>query len=178
MKHQYVFLRDVENVNHDSVIFHVWVGSHERDLENLQFVSQYAAAHDDWFEKWAEHVDYRIDYYEERAFWNAPVAARRFRSTSISIGRLAQLIRNGNLVAFESSVAISSMFCKIMWMCYPSIPFYDKSSGKHSHLPTSSRKYLSLLKESDAIKAAKRFGIIAMLFVLQMILDAVERAWL
>lgn len=176
MKQQFVFFRTPELPTQDSVVYHVWVGDSPRDAKPFAMILAYAQNSGVWFEKWSEIVDLRLNYYEERVFWSSPVGVRRFRSCHLSAREMAQLIECGDFSAFEKNLAMPRIFFRIMWSCYPSAKILPKAGIKANQLPTSSRKNLSQRGRRSLSDAVIGMGIVAALYVLQMILDAYERS--
>lgn len=178
MKHQFVFFRTPENPSQDSVVYHVWVSDSPRDKQPFAKILAFAQNSGIWFEKWSEIVDLRLNYYEERVFWSAPVGVRRFRSYHLSAREMAQLIECGGFTTFEENLAMPRIFFRIMWSCYPSAKILPKSGIKANPLPTSSRKNLSLRGKRSLSDAVIGMGIVSALYILQMVLDACEKALL
>lgn len=175
MKHQFIFFRTPENPSQDSVVYHVWVSDSPRDASAFQTIRDYSFSTQCWFQKWNEYVDQRLGYYEERIFWSSPIGVRRFRSCHLSAREMAQLIECGDFSTFEENLAMPRIFFRIMWSCYPSAKFMPKSGIKANHLPTSSRKNLSQRGRRSLSDAVIGMGIVAALYVLQMIIDACEK---
>lgn len=175
MKHQFVFFRNPANPSQGSVVYHVWVSDSPRDAKPFAKILAFAQNCGAWFEKWSEIVDIRLNYYEERVFWSAPIGVRRFRSCHVSASMLASIIENDGFTTFEENMAMPRIFFRIMWSCYPSAKILPKSGIKANHLPTSSRKNLSQRGRRSLSDAVIGMGIVSALYVLQMILDACEK---
>lgn len=178
MKQQFVFFRNPANPSKDSVIYHVWVSDSHRDAKPFAQVLAYAQSYGAWFEKWSDIVDLRLNYYEERVFWSSPIGVRRFRSCHLSAREMAQLIECGDFSTFEENLTMPRIFFRIMWSCYPSAKILPKSGIKANQLPTSSRKNLSQRGRRSLSDAVIGMGIVTALYVLQMVLDACEKALL
>lgn len=174
MKHQFVFFRTPGLPSQDSVVYHVWVSDSPRDAKPFAMILAYAQNSGAWFEKWSEIVDLRLNYFEERVFWSAPVGVRRFRSCHLSAREMAQLIECGDFSTFEENLAMPRIFFRILWSCYPSAKILPKSGIKANPCHTSSRKNLSQRGRRSLSDAVIGLGIVAALYVLQMIIDACE----
>lgn len=175
MKQQFVFFRTPEFPTQDSVVYHVWVSDSPRDEKPFALILAFARGCGSWFEKWSDHVDQKLNYYEERVFWSAPIGVRRFRSCHLSAREMAQLIECGDFSTFEENLAMPRIFFRIMWSCYPSAKFLPKSGIKANHLPTSQRENLSQRGRRSLSDAVIGMGIVSALYVLQMMLDACEK---
>lgn len=175
MKHQFVLFRDVENPTKDSVVYHVWVSDSPREKHLLPIIEKFAQESYAWFQRWNECVDLRLGYLEERVFWSEPIAVRRFKSTHISARDMVALIQSGSFTTFEENIFMPKIFFRIMWQCYPSAPFMPKSGIKANTCPASPRKYLSQRGRRSVVDAVIGMGIVTILFLVQMILDAVEK---
>lgn len=178
MKHQFVFFRTPANPSQDSVVYHVWVSDSPRDAKPFALILAFAQGCGSWFEKWNDQVDQKLGYYEERVFWSAPIGVRRFRSCHVSASLLASIIENDGFTTFEENLAMPRIFFRIMWSCYPSAKILPKSGIKANHLPTSQRKNLSQRGRRSVSDAVIGMGIVSALYVLQMVLDACEKALL
>lgn len=172
---KFIFLRNVNNIDVSSVIYIVMVPDSESGRKQVALLTSYAAAHGIWFEKWAEHVDFRIDYYQERVFWNAPGHLWQFRSIVISSARLVRLCKSGDFASFEQNVSMPGQFFKFITSFFPGHHLSVCRQAHVPHLLTPSRKNLSVRRGSEVTDAVVGFSIVAILYVVQMILDAVER---
>ena len=175
MKHQFVFVRNVSDITPDTVIYHVWVSEGSRGDSYKKAFEKYAAANDCWFEQWAEHVDARIDYYEERVFWSAPVAVRRFRSVHVSCSQMALLMGEDLFFSFEENLTMPRLFFLIMWASYPSYNLFPKNSKWKIPQPTPSRKNLCRRGERSLVDAVIGMGLVGLFYVVGMVLEALEK---
>ena len=175
MKHQFVFFRDPANPSQDSVVYHVWVSDSPRETSALKAIRDYSNNTQCWFQQWCVEVDRRLGYFEERVFWSAPIAVRRFKSCHVSARELAAMIMADGFDTFETNLAMPRIFFRIMWSCYPSAKILPKSGIKANQLPTSTRKNLSQRGRRSIVDAFVGMGIVSALYVLQMVLDACEK---
>lgn len=178
MKQQFVFFRTPANPSRDSVVYHVWVSDSPRDASAFAAIRDYSFSNQCWFRRWDVYVDQRLNYYEERVFWSSPIGVRHFRSCHVSARELAAMIMADGFDTFESNLTMPRIFFRIMWSCYPSAKFLPKSGIKANHLPTSQRKNLSQRGRRSLSDAVIGMGIVSALYVLQMVLDACEKALL
>lgn len=178
MKQQFIFVRNVEHVSEETVVYHVWVGTSQREQKALEKIKAYAAANGCWCELWAEHVDFRLCYYEERVFWSTPIGVRRFKSAHLQATKLAAIIERDYLDIFEGSLNFPRIFFEVMWKCYPGSSCLPKKNFSSPSCLPESRKYLSGKEEIGACQAVRAFVIVSALFFLGMVLEAVERTLL
>lgn len=178
MKHKFIFVRNVSRINHDSVIFHVWIHESQRGEYYKQCLVEAAASMDAWFQKWSECVDARLDYYEERVFWRAPQALTQFRVRHIEAAQLVAAIHSGNIEALEKSVSLPKNFLRLFSMFYPASAPVPQSLKKRSSMLTSPRKNLSMRRGSEVRDAVIGMVGVAVLYFLGMIVEAIERVCL
>ena len=175
MKHQFVFVRNVSDITTDTVIYHVWISEGKRGNALVKAISEYAAKNGHWFELWGEHVDYRIDYYEERVFWSKPLAVRRFRTAHVSGRDMSLLIGEGLFTAFEEHLTMPRLFFLIMWSAYPSINLIPNNGKWKRNCQSSQRNNLCQRGERSLIDAVIGFALIAIFYIVGMGLDALEK---
>ena len=178
MKHQFIFMREINELSVDSVVYHVWISEGPRGEAYKKAFQKYAAEHNCWFEQWAEHVDARIDYYEERVFWNAPLAVRRFRSAHVSASQMALLMGDDLFFSFEENLHMPRLFFLVMWASYPSYHLLPNDGKWKVPQPPSSRKNLCKRGEKSLVDAAIGLGMIAAFYIVGMVLEALEKCLL
>lgn len=103
MIHKYVFLRNPESVNPDSVVFFVRIGDSEAERRNLRVINSYAAIMGAWFERVSLSVDSRLIELEREAFGGIQDFVVRFRTCSISSSDIVRLLMRQELPSFEAS---------------------------------------------------------------------------
>lgn len=175
MKHQFVFMRGINELSVDSVVYHIWISDGPRGEAYKKAFLKYSADHDCWFEQWAEHVDARIDYYEERIFWSKPVGVRRFRSVHVSCSQMALLMGEDLFFSFEENLSMPRLFFLIMWASYPSYNLLPKNGRWQVPSQSPSRKNLCKRGEKSLVDAAIGMGLIAAFYLAGMVLEAVEK---
>lgn len=178
MVHKFVFLRNPESVNPDSVVFFVRVGDSEAERRNLRIINSYAAVMGAWFERVSLSVDSRLIELERKAFGGIQDVVVRFRTCSISSGDIVRLLMRQELPSFEASYMMPKQASVLRAML--STDFYMKwfSNPRKSPCKSLPRKNLSQALGDDFSKAVVGFGLILAFGLLSAILDSVERSLL
>ena len=178
MVHKFVFLRNPESVNPDSVVFFVRVGDSEAERRNLRIINSYAAVMGAWFERVSLSVDSRLIELERKAFGGIQDVVVRFRTCSISSGDIVRLLMRQELPSFEASYMMPKQASILRAML--STDFYMKwfSNPRKSPCKSLPRKNLSQALGDDFSKAVVGFGLILAFGLLSAILDSVERSLL
>ena len=178
MVHKFVFLRNPESVNPDSVVFFVRVGDSEAERRNLRIINSYAAVMGAWFERVSLSVDSRLIELERKAFGGIQDVVVRFRTCSISSGDIVRLLMRQELPSFEASYMMPKQASILRAML--STDFFMKwfSNPRNSPCKSLPRKNLSQALGDDFSKAVVGFGLILAFGLLSAILDSVERSLL
>lgn len=178
MTHKYVFLRNPESVNPDSVVFFVRVGESEAERKNLRVINSYAAVMGAWFERVSLSVDSRLIDLELQAFGGIRDVFIRFRTCSISSSDIVRLLKNQELPTFEASYMMPKQSSVLRAML--STDFFVKWFSKPKKSPCKSlpRKNLSQALGDDFSKAVVGFGLILAFGLLSAVLEVVEKSLL
>lgn len=178
MVHKYVFLRNPESVNPDSVVFFVRVGDSETERRNLRIINSYAAVMGAWFERVSLSVDSRLIDLELQAFGGVQDVVVRFRTCSISSSDMVRLLMCQELPSFEASYMMPKQSSVLRAML--STDFYIKwfSNPRKSPCKSLPRKNLSQALGDDFSNAVVGFGLILAFGLLSAILESVERSLL
>lgn len=143
MKSKYCFLRSSGLTSPEDFVYVVWVGSSLRELTLKSLVEEYARDCGLYFKKWSPEVDSHIDKARSRFKADGNALGFSFRSISVSIKDLGNLIVDDSFDALEKSYTMSASekWCRF----HNSIEYV--SSVNHSnvirHAIPSSRKNLS-----------------------------------
>lgn len=178
MVHKYVFLRNPESVNADSVVFFVRVGESETERKNLRIINSYAAVMGAWFERVSLSVDSRLIDLELQAFGGVQNVVVRFRTCSISSVDFVRLLDRQELPTFEASYMMPKQSSILRAML--STDFFMKwfSNPRKSPCKSLPRKNLSQALGDDFSKAVVGFGLILAFGLLSAILEVVEKSLL
>ena len=176
MIHKYVFLRNPESVNPDSVVFFVRVGESETERRNLRVINSYAAVMGAWFERVSLSVDSRLIELEREAFGSIRDVFIRFRTCSISSSDIIRLLENQELPTFEASYMMSKQSSVLRAML--STDFFVKwfSNPRKRQCKSLPRKNLSHALGDDFSKALVGFGLILAFGLLSAVLEVVEKS--
>lgn len=178
MTHKYVFLRNPESVNPDSVVFFVRIGDSETERRNLRVINSYAAVMGAWFERVSLSVDSRLIELEREAFGSIRDVFIRFRTCSISSSDIIRLLKNQELPTFEASYMMPKQSSVLRAML--STDFFVKwfSNPRKRQCKSLPRKNLSQALGDDFSKAVVGFGLILAFGLLSAVLEVVEKSLL
>lgn len=166
MKSKYCFLRSSGLSNPDDFIYIVWVGSSLRELAIKSLVEEYARDTGLYFKQWSQDVDSYIDKARSRFRTDANGLGFAFRSISISIKELSNLIVDDSFGAMEKAYSMtdSEKWCRF----HNSIEYV--AAVNHSNVirnaSPSLRQYLSLAKKSQRVRVVACFIGMMILFAL------------
>lgn len=168
MKSYFCFIRETGLPRPDSFVYHVGVGSSDRDQVKLALVQEYAKDCGLYFKKWSSQVDTSLDFARSKfkplkGRWSRP-----FLHARISIAQLYQMIIDDSFVEYEANVKNN------LWPVYhPTIMMRNASSNQSTQVSNtvcqaSKGQNLSLGKLSDGVQAT-----LCLMFILGLlILDA------
>mgnify|MGYP003484858672 FL=1 len=178
MTHKYVFLRNPESVNPDSVVFFVRIGDSETERRNLRVINSYAAVMGAWFERVSLSVDSRLIELEREAFGSIQDVFIRFRTCSISSVDFVRLLKHQELPSFEASYMMPKQSSVLRAML--STDFFVKwfSNPQKRQCKSLPRKNLSHALGDDFSKALVGFGLILAFGLLSAVLEVVEKSLL
>lgn len=178
MIHKYVFLRNPESVNPDSVVFFVRIGDSLAERKNLRIINSYAAVSGSWFERVSLSVDSRLIDLELQAFGGIQDVVVRFRTCSISSMDFVRLLMRQELPTFEASYMMPKQSSVLRAML--STDFFMKwfSNPRKSPCMSLPRKNLSQALGDDFSKAVVGFGLILAFGLLSAVLEVVEKSLL
>lgn len=177
MKSKYCFLRSRGLNCPENFVYVVWVGSSLRELAIKSLVEEYARDCGLYFKRWSPEVDSDIDKAASRYKADANGLGFTFRTISISIQELSNLIVDDSFDALENAYTMSrsEKWCRFR----NSIEYV--SALNHSnvirHASPSLRKYLSLAKQSQRVQAVACFIGIVMIFALDALVSHIGNSF-
>lgn len=143
MKRKFYFQRENAPLKLTSVIYVVWVGKSDRELNLLSRVCNYAKAHGSTFRKWDESIDFYLDHEADRLFAGSSLLHFGFVRASVSLEVMVKLCESGCWEAYENSLAQPKSSLHVLGILNP-YEFSKKSPRrKHKTCPESQRKNLS-----------------------------------
>lgn len=171
MKSKYCFLRSSGLTSPEDFVYVVWVGSSLRELAIKSLVEEYARDAGLYFKVWSPEVDSLIVKASSRYQTDANGLGFSFRTISISIKELSNLIVDDSFGALEKAYTMteSEKWCRF----HNSIEFV--AATNHSNVlqnaSPSLRKYLSLAKKSQRVRVVACFGGVVFLFLLDALVS-------
>lgn len=143
MKSKFCFVRSLASLDIGNFIYQVWVGSSLRDLTILAQVEELCRRNGYYLAQWSALVNSRLDKARARFQKGHCKFADPFRTASLTIRQLLEIIIDKTFDAFESSC---SMTKAEIWYRYHSELSYIQTQNKSiviRHAYPSRRKYLS-----------------------------------
>ena len=177
MKSKYCFIQPQGLNSPEAFIYVVWVGSSLRELAVKSLVEEYAKDTVCYFRKWTCLVDSHIEKADARFRGNAGALGFCFRSISVSIGELSNLIVDDAFGAIEKDYVMSH---SEKWARFHNSIAYIQEQNKSlvsQHASPSLRKYLSLGMKSQRVKAVACFIGILMMIALDAIVSHIENSF-
>lgn len=173
MKSYYCFIRESGLPRPDCFIYHVAVGTSDRDQAKLKLVQEYTKDCGLYFKLWSTQVDVSLDFATAKfppvkGRWSRP-----FLHARVSISQLYRMIIDDTFIEYEASMKDH------LWPVYhPStilreVDRYQNNLSCITKCPTSPRKNLSLDRLTDGVRAAICLGFILGLFLLDAFISPV-----
>lgn len=177
MKSKYCFLRSSGLTSPDDFVYVVWVGSSLRELAIKSLVEEYARDCGLYFKRWSPQVDSDIDKAGLKYRSDANGLGFAFRSISVSIQELSNLIVDDSFDAMEKAYTMSQ---SEKWCRFRNSIEYV-SALNHSFViqnaSPSPRKYLSLAKKSQRVRVVACFIGIVILFALDALVSHIGNSF-
>ena len=102
MKKRYYFVRHSGGLSVGETIYHVWVGSSEREKTKLALVQAYCKDNDLPLVLWSQKVDSLIESFMEKHNADGCTLAKSYRTAYITINTLYHLILDDSFDKFEA----------------------------------------------------------------------------
>lgn len=149
MKHYYYFVRDLAKATPDSFVYHVSVGSSDREFTKLCLVQEYCKDCGLYFHRVDDVSDTAIRNLEKRLFPGTKLFISPMKRASVSISDLYDMIVEDSFTLFEKSYTEKRGFFR--FKCLLDNEFYAKQNKKKNPrtLPCPSRKYLKSGSDAD-----------------------------
>ena len=177
MKSKYCFLRSSGLTSPEDFIYVVWVGSSLRELAIKSLVEEYARDCGLYFKRWSPQVDSDIDKAGSRFKTDANGLGFSFRSISISIQELSNLIVDDSFDAMEKAYTMSQ---SEKWCRFRNSIEYVSTLNRSfviQHASPSPRKYLSLAKKCQRVRVVACFVGIVILFALDALVSHIGNSF-
>lgn len=171
MKSKYCFLRSSGLKSPEDFVYVVWVGSSLRELAIKTLVEEYAKDCGLYFKRWSAEVDSHIDKAKSRYHTDANGLGFAFRTISISIKELSNLIVDDSFEALEKAYTMSE---SEKWCRFRNSIDYVSAINRSNVLQNASpslRKYLSLAKKSQRGKVLACFVGMVFIFLLDALVS-------
>lgn len=177
MKSKYCFLRSSGLSSPEDFVYVVWVGSSLRELAIKSLVEEYAKDQGLYFKRWSLLVDSDIDKAGSRYLTDANGLGFAFRTISITIQELSNLIVDDSFDAMEKAYTMSESekWCRFR-NSIEYVSAINRSFVIH-HASPSPRKYLSLAKKCQRVRVVACFIGIVILFALDALVSHIGNSF-
>lgn len=155
----------------------VWVGSSLRELAIKSLVEEYAKDCGLYFKRWSPQVDSDIDKAGSKYRSDANGLGFAFRSISISIQELSNLIVDDSFDAMEKAYTMSQ---SEKWCRFRNTIEYVSALNRSiviQYASPSPRKYLSLAKKCQRVRVVACFIGIVILFALDALVSHIGNSF-
>lgn len=142
MKSQYLLIRVNAPMASDTVVYHVWVGTSERETQLFQLAQSWARSSGATFRLWSEDVDFWLEYEADKVFSGCGILNFGFQRADVSIGELVKLIDGRMFEAFEKSLTQPKVFFSMLRHYRPTVDNPQFRAKPIASLPTLPRKNL------------------------------------
>lgn len=177
MKSKYCFLRSSGLTSPEDFIYVVWVGSSLRESAIKTLVEEYAKDEGLYFKKWSRDVDSDIDKVRSRFKTDANGLGFAFRTISVTIKQLSNLIVDDSFGALEKAYTMSQ---SEKWCRFHNSIEYVASINHSNVLQNASpslRQYLSLAKKSERVRAVACFIGMMMILALDALVSHIGNSY-
>lgn len=177
MKSKYCFLRSSGLNSPEDFVYVVWVGSSLRELTLKSLVEEYARDCGLYFKRWSPEVDSYIDKAQSRYQTNANGLGFTFRTISVSIKELSNLIVDDSFGALEKAYTMSESekWCRFR----NSIEYVTaiNHSNVIQHASPSLRQYLSRGKRRAYYDLAPTLVFAILIFLLDALVTHIGNSF-
>lgn len=173
MINYYVFVRQKGCLDPNDVIYHVKVGTSDREFAKLCLVKEFCKDCGHYFRKRGNETDIAMDFLHRSVFKGIPSYKLDFRKATLTISQLYQMIIDDTFDAFESNLASTLSQQYFYFKDNPKWRINHKSYVLQRELAISTRKYLSHSKESQSIQVAIATCLILILFMIESYLTGI-----
>lgn len=177
MKRKYLFVRKVNRFSVDDVVYHVWVGSSQRELTQLSLVQCYCEDCGLFFHQWSDRTAKSVQYLAKSLFPGTSASIFLLKRADVTISELYQMILDDSFTAYEKRLARPKGWATIIRIFDPAVFQYQNESKCNTLCLPFIRKYLSDGMEDSLFKAAIAFCLILVLFLTSGYLEGIERLW-
>lgn len=175
MKSYYCFIKDPSKLKAGSFVYHVTVGTSQREQIKLALVREFCRDCKLFFCKWTPEVDSQLEDLRNRWKADGAFSCGVFREPKISIIELYQMIVDDSFCLFESSYKATKFEIWMIHRTDPKFIIQQNQINSITKCPTSRRQNLSSWRKDDGVIAAVGFMAILLIFVLDGVLECVLR---
>lgn len=175
MKTYYYYLRDLDSLDANQVIYKVSVGQSQREQIKKALLENYALDTNGFFRLVDVDSDYFLEEKAAQIFHNRKYGILLFRSATISISDIYEHIIDDTLNFFESNLAEPSAKRRLLCSLFPDFRPISFAPAKEKSCQPVQRKNLSNGQAYETISACFGLAIVSALVLFGMVLDSLER---
>lgn len=177
MKRKYLFVRQVNHFTMDDVLYHVRVGSSQRELTQLSLVQNYCKDCGLFMQPWSDTTAKSVQNLANGLFPGTSASIFLLKRADVTISELYQMILDDSFTAYEKKLARPKGWQTILTLFDPSLQRYQTQSKCNTSCLPLIRKYLSDGMKDDFTRATIAFCLILALFLTSGYLEGIERLW-
>lgn len=177
MKRKYLFVRKVNHFTVDDVVYHVWVGTSQRELTQLSLVQCYCKDCGLFMQPWSDTTAKSVQNLANGLFPGTSASIFLLKRADVTISELYEMILDDSFTAYEKRLARPKGWSTILALFDPSFQRLQTQSKCNTSCLPLIRKYLSDGMEDSLFKAAIAFCLILALFLTSGYLEGIERLW-
>ncbi len=173
MVHYFYFVREMHAPTRETIVYHVRVGSSDREQVKFALVNEYCRDCGFYFKRVSDVSDSAVRQLEKRLFAGSAFFISPLRRASVTISELYTLIIDDAFIQFEASY--TERKGSFNFRCLIDPLFYARTHQKKSLqvLPPPSRKYLKSGHAADLNSFLIGSAIVTIIFLIAAYLDGV-----
>lgn len=149
MTRKYIYVREPNQMNRDTVVYFLSIGDGIRGKKVLSALRTISTFQQAWFELWDEVSLYRLIHAEEETFGKLHNVTWQFRTVKMDGADFLKLMQQHRMDLYE--MQLTEPRAKVHLLSKLSTDFYMLIHRPKSNpsVPTSPRKYLSLRRGTE-----------------------------
>lgn len=166
MKSKFCFIRNFGLMQPGSFVYHVMVGTSEREQIKFALVREYCEDTGVYFRRWSDDVDMALAFAANG--WTSPfsLSINPFRHVTININTLYQLIIDDSFARFEANAPATKTELWLQFQKDPQGILRKSTAVSNTKCPAQKRKNLSFDRLTDGGKFLVGSMLVLIIFVL------------
>lgn len=173
MKSKFCFIRNFGRMRPGSFVYHVAVGTSEREQVKFALVREFCEDTGVYFRRWSDDVDRALEFAEYGWSSELGFSITPFRHVQVNIETIYQLIIDDSFDAFEEKAPTPKAE---LWLFHQRDPLHILSNQSPVSITKClplKRKNLSDGRRTEGGKFLVSFGLILLVFLIDAIVENV-----